>query len=104
MYVRISKGRYRPELHAEVTARLEASAHSLVPAITALPGCRAYYAGSDEASCTMVNVSVWDTLEHAQAMASLAEMGALAKAFTALGVEFERPIVNYPVLWQLPGA
>ena len=49
----------------------------------------------------MVNVSVWDTLEHAQAMSSLAEMSALAQEYMALGVEFERPIANYPILWQL---
>jgi hypothetical protein len=45
---------------------------------------------------------VWDTLENAQAMGSLPEMGALAKEFIGLGVEFERPIVNYPVLWHFP--
>ena len=102
MFVRISKGRYKPELHAEVTARLSESAKSLVPAIKAMPGCMSYYVGSEEASRTMVNVSVWDTLEHAQAMGSLPEMATLAKDFIALGVEFERPIVNYPLLWQMP--
>lgn len=102
MFVRISKGRYKPELHAEVTARLAASSRSLVPAITAMPGCLSYHVGCEEASATMINVSVWDTVEHAQAMGSLPEMAALAREFIALGVEFERPIVNYPVLWQLP--
>ncbi len=102
MIIRISRGRYKPELHTEVTARLQASAKSLVPAIKALPGCISYCVGSEEASSTMVNVSVWDSLEHAQAMGSLPEMGALAKDFIALGVEFERPIINYPSLWQLP--
>jgi hypothetical protein len=29
-------------------------------------------------------------------------MAALAKEFVALGAEFERPIVNYQALWQLP--
>ena len=52
----------------------------------------------------MVNVSVWDTIEHAQSMATLAEMSALAKEFIELGVEFERPITNYPVLWQVRSA
>ena len=104
MFVRISKGRYKPELHAEVTARLDASSRSLIPAIAAMPGCLSYYVGSEEASGTMVNVSVWDTLEHAQAMGSLPEMAALAKEFIALGVEFEHPIINYPVLWRLPEA
>jgi quinol monooxygenase YgiN len=101
--VRISKGRYTSGLHSQVTARLAESSHSLIPAIRALPGCLAYYAGSDEASCTMINVSVWDTMEHAHAMALLPEMAALAKEFVVLGVEFERPIVNYPTLWHLDG-
>jgi quinol monooxygenase YgiN len=104
MFVRISRGQYKPELHAEVTARLEAAAKSLIPAITAMPGCLSYYAGSDSTSNSMVNVSLWDTMEHAQAMGSLPEMAALAKEFIALGVEFERPIVNYAVLWELPRA
>lgn len=103
MVIRISKGRYPAARHTEVTARLEAAADTLIPAIRQLPGCLSYYAGADETTCTMVNVSVWDTLAHAQAMSSLAEMAALAQEFIALGVEFERPIVNYPVLWQLPG-
>lgn len=104
MHVRISRGRYRPELHATVTSRLNASSASLIPAIRALPGCLGYYAGSDETTHSMINVSLWDTLEHAQAMGSLPEMAALAGEFIALGVEFERPIANYPVLWQLPPA
>ena len=102
MIVRISRGTYPPEQHAEVTARLDASARALVPAIQQLPGCISYYAGLEQASSTMVNVSVWDTLEHANAMSTLAPMLALAQQFIELGVEFERPIVNYPVLWRLP--
>ena len=102
MIVRISKGAYPAHRHDEITARLAVSSSSLVPAIRALPGCISYYVGADAASATMVNVSVWDTLEHANAMSSLAPMLALAGEFVALGVEFERPIINYPVLWQLP--
>jgi hypothetical protein len=104
MVVRISKGRYASERHAEVTARLQASAASLLPAIGRMPGCLHYFACTDASTCTMINVSVWDTPEHAQAMGSLPEMAALAGEFIAMGVEFDRPIANYPVLWQLPGA
>jgi quinol monooxygenase YgiN len=75
---------------------------TLIPAIQKLSGCVSYFAATDEASCTMVNVSVWDTFEHAQAMAALPEMGALAKEFIALGAEFERPIINYSALWNIP--
>ena len=102
MFVRISRGRYKPKLHAEVTTRLDRSAATLIPPIRALPGCLSFYAGSDDASNTMINVSVWDSLEHAQAMDSQPEMAALTKEFTALGVEFERPNTNYAVLWSLP--
>lgn len=102
MIVRISKGKCPPARHVEVTTRLEESAVTLVPAIRQLPGCVSFFVGSDGSSSTMVNVSVWDTLEHANAMSSLAPMLALAKEFIALEVEFERPIVNYPVLWQMP--
>ncbi|OJV48562.1 MAG: hypothetical protein BGO36_16945 [Burkholderiales bacterium 68-10] len=102
MFVRISRGSYPPARHAEFTARMAEAGRVLIPAIQRLPGCLSYYAATDEASSTMINVSVWDTLEHAQAMAALPEMAALAKEFVALGTEFERPIVNYQALWRLP--
>ncbi|MGO1073781.1 hypothetical protein [Lysobacter sp. CA199] len=99
--VRISKGTYPAGIHAEVTARMNAASQSLVPAIRRLPGCLGFYVATEESSSTMVNVSIWDALEQAQAMSTLAEMSALAQEFTALGVQFERPIINYPVLWTL---
>jgi quinol monooxygenase YgiN len=102
VFVLISKGTYPPARHAEFTKRMADAGQVLIPAIRRLPGCLSYYAATDAASSTMVNVSFWDTLEHAQAMATLPEMGELAKEFVALGVEFERPIVNYQTLWQLP--
>ena len=49
----------------------------------------------------MVNVSVWESLEAANQMATLPEMLALAGEFIELGVEFERPIVNYASLWEM---
>jgi quinol monooxygenase YgiN len=100
--VRISKGSYPPSRHAEFTARMAEAGKTLIPAIQRLPGCLSYFAATDETSSTMVNVSVWDTLEHAQAMATLPEMAALPREFIALGAEFERPIVNYTSLWQFP--
>jgi quinol monooxygenase YgiN len=102
MYIRVSRGAYAPTLHATVSTRLNTSSEFLVPAIRQLPGCLGYYVGSDAHSNTMVNVSCWDTLEHAEAMSSLAEMTALGKEFAEMGVEFERPIINYEVMWQVP--
>jgi quinol monooxygenase YgiN len=99
--IRISRGSYPISKHTEFTARMAAASTTLVPAIKKLPGCLSYYAATDEASSTMVNVSVWDTLEHAQAMSALPEMTALAKEFVSLGATFERPIINYSALWNL---
>jgi hypothetical protein len=101
MIIRLSRGKYPPTQHDAMAQRLSDSAASLLPAIKGLPGCLSYYAAIDEESCTLVNVSVWDTLAHAQAMATLAPMLALAGEFAALGVEFERPIINYETLWSL---
>jgi quinol monooxygenase YgiN len=81
---------------------MNAASQSLVSAIRVLPGCLSFYVATEESSSTMVNVSVWETLEQAQAMSTLVKMSALAQEFTALGVQFERPIINYPVLWKLP--
>ncbi|QWF16987.1 antibiotic biosynthesis monooxygenase [Lysobacter capsici] len=102
MIVRISKGIYPAGLHAEVTTRMNAASQRLIPAIRKLPGCLGFYVTTEENSSTMVNVGIWETLERAEAMSALAEMTALAQAFIALGVEFERPIINYPVLRKVP--
>ena len=102
MYVRISRASYAAALHPQVGAKLDSSSESLIPALRRLPGCVSFFAGADAVSNTMVNVSVWDTLEHAEALTSLPEMTTLAKEFVQLGVAFERPVVNYEVMWQLP--
>lgn len=99
--VRISRASYPPSSHDEVAARLDASKASLIPAIEKLDGMISYCAGADPASNTMVNVSVWATLDAANQMATLPEMLALAGEFIELGVEFERPIVNYESLWEM---
>ena len=101
MFVRISKGRYPVDRHGEFTRRMTDAGPVLIPAIKRLAGCLSYHAATDEASSTMINVSVWDTLEHAQAMSALPEMAELAREFVALGAEFERPIINYETLWSI---
>ena len=99
--VRISRASYPPSAHEEVAARLDRSKESLIPAIAELDGMISYYVGADPESNTMVNVSVWESLKAANQMATLPEMLALAGEFIELGVEFERPIVNYDSLWEM---
>ncbi|WP_206175271.1 hypothetical protein [Variovorax sp. RKNM96] len=84
-----------------VRDRLAHAQSSLVPAIEALHGCLHFWAGADPASNTMVNISVWATLEDARQMETLAPMLALASEFASLGVQFERPITNYQSLWEI---
>ena len=102
MYVRISRGSFEPAQSDEIDRLLRESADPLIPAIRRLAGNLHYYAGLDRASATMVNVSVWDTLEHAQQMANLPEMRAMAELFRAKGVRFET-IINYETVWELHG-
>jgi hypothetical protein len=99
--VRISRGSFDPAIGERCEELLKDSERSLTPAIRKLKGMQHYYAGIDKASGTMVNVSVWDSIDDARQMDSLAEMAALGKGFAATGVGFERPIINYLTLWVI---
>lgn len=101
MIIRISKGAFPAESFERIRTMLDTAQASLVPAIRALPGCLHYWAAIDPVTNTMVNVSVWTTLDDAKQMDGLAEMKALAGEFIAAGVQFERPITNYNGLWQI---
>jgi hypothetical protein len=98
--VRISKGRFGADKADDVQRLLQESESSLRPAITALPGLVRYYVGLDRSTGTMTNTSVWDSREHAMAMASLKAMLELRSVFEVAGVEFES-ITNHEVLWEL---
>jgi hypothetical protein len=99
--LRLSRGSFPAEKYALVRARLETAQLSLVPAIKAMRGCLHYWAGVDPVSNTMVNISVWASLNDARQMETLAPMLALASEFVNLGVQFERPITNYESLWEI---
>jgi hypothetical protein len=98
--IRVSRGNFDPGRAGDVHRMAHESGAYLIPAIRALPGLIAYYAGvSDDGS--MVHVSIWDSEEHAQQMTSLKEMIVDARqAAGAAGVEFT-PIVNYPIVWHV---
>ena len=99
--VRLSRGRFEVTNYEVVRRRLEEAQRSLIPAIRSLKGCLHYWAGIDPVSNTMVNVSVWASLEAAKQMDTLAPMLALAGEFVSHGVAFERPITNYETLWEI---
>jgi hypothetical protein len=98
--IRLSRGAFPAELYDAIKQKLDQSEAGLAPGIRAMKGCLGYWAGIDRDSGTMVNISVWTTLDDAKQMESFAPMLALGREFTEFGVKFERPIVNYDVLWQ----
>jgi hypothetical protein len=99
--VRISLGRFDADKQDTIRKLLDDSQRTLIPAIRALKGNRAYYVGIDRENNAMTNVSVWDTRGDAEQMASLQPMLDLAKLFVEAGVRFERPITNHETLWTM---
>ncbi|MDH6133131.1 hypothetical protein P3T37_002525 [Kitasatospora sp. MAA4] len=98
--VRVSRGTFDPSRFDEVDAMNTRTSEYLIPAIKRLPGLIHYYAGvSPEGSA--VNISVWESDEHAAQMGQLKEMVVDARGESeAAGVTFA-PIVNYPVNWTI---
>lgn len=98
--VRVAQGFFEPELFPEVEAKLHQGRAALEPALRALSGLRHYYVSIDLLSHSMVNVSVWDSVEAAEQMNILREMLAQRSAFEKMGVVFQ-PIRNYEGLWSV---
>ena len=98
--VRISQGFFEPTLLLSVSTKLQEGRETLEPALSALRGLRHYYVAVDATSSSMVNVSVWESLEAAKQMDTLPEMLAQRDTFGALGVKFQ-PIRNYGGLWSI---
>jgi len=100
MIVRISTGSFPTGALVDVERLLTASRDSLHTAISQLPGLVHYYAGVDRQAGRVVNVSVWDTLEHARAMDDLAPMRAQRPILQAAGVTFDT-ITNNDTVWTI---
>jgi len=60
-----------------------------------------YYVGIDRGHNAISNVSLWDSVESAEQIATFQPMLDLAGTFIALGVRFQRPILNLTSLWEL---
>ena len=98
--VRISKGRFDTTNRAVAERLLAESEKALREAITPLPGLLHYYVGIDRVRGYLTNVSIWDSLEAAHQMDTLAPMLAQRPILEAAGVAFE-VITNHETLWTI---
>jgi hypothetical protein len=98
--VRVSRATFDPRRFAEVDAMNKRTSEYLIPAIKRLPGLIHFYAGVSPKG-SAVQVSVWDSDEHAAQLDHLTQMTVTARGEAeAVGVTFT-PIVNYPVGWTI---
>ena len=72
--------------------------------LQSMPGARSYLAGADPVTGSLINVSLWDTLEDARRMESFRPMHDLALQFAELGAWFERPVMRHATLWRFDTA
>ncbi|MBM3620305.1 MAG: hypothetical protein FJX20_06415 [Alphaproteobacteria bacterium] len=100
--VRVSILRCQPDQFTMFHSMMTEAESVLVPGIRAMNGLISYWAGADEATASLTNVSVWRTLADAKQMDRFQPMLDLGKRFAEKGAMFERPIMNYAALWQIP--
>lgn len=102
--VRVSVIRCAPDKFAELRQLMIDVEQALRPGIESMRGLLAFYAGADEATSSLTNVSIWADLDAAKQLDHFQPMLDAGKEFVAKGAQFERPIMNYTTLWQLPSA
>jgi hypothetical protein len=102
--VRVSIIRCAPEKFTEIRQMMIEADSVLRAGIEAMPGLINFYAGADETTSSLMNVSTWKTLDDAKQLDTFQPMLDLGKTFVQKGATFERPIMNYLTLWQLRGA
>src|SRR5438552_10718612 len=89
-----------PRDRIDEAAEAMRSAEAALIGIKELKGLRAYFAGVDRDRSQLTNVSVWDSVEHAEQMSAFQPMLDLGKRFAAEGATFLRPIPNFQYLWE----
>jgi hypothetical protein len=98
--LRVSRATFDPSRFAEVDAMNMTTSAYLIPAVKRQPGLLHFYSGVSPEG-TIVQVSVWDSVEHSAKLDHLKEMVVDARAEAeAVGVTFT-PIVTFPVNWTI---
>jgi hypothetical protein len=99
--IRVSVIRCDPQDFAELRKMMAEAISVLEPGIRQMRGLIHFYAGEDEAVSSLVNVSMWRTLEEAKQLDTFQPMLDLGKVFVSKGATFERPIMNYASQWEI---
>lgn len=99
--VRVSILRCEPEQFETLKEKMVEAESVLAPGIRRMKGLIAYFAGADEASSSLTNVSIWESESDARQMERFQPMLDLGKSFAEAGARFERPIMNYQRLWTI---
>lgn len=82
--VHVSILRCPPDRFPEVRQMMDEAEPVLRPGIEAMPGFLPFYAGADEATSSLMNVSFWTSLEAAKQLDTFQPMLDLAKPFIPL--------------------
>ena len=98
--VRVSIIRCEPDRFAKLQQLMVDAEKVLRSGIESMQGLIEFYAGADEATSSLINVSVWTDLAAAKQLDTYQPMLDLGKEFIAQGAKFERPIMNHAVLWR----
>src|SRR5215469_13205108 len=99
--VRVSIIRCAPDRFADIRQMMIEADKVLRSGIESMRGLLAFYAGADETTSSLTNVSVWVDLDAAKQLDRFQPMLDAGKPYVAKGATFERPIMNYTTLWQL---
>lgn len=99
--IRISLGTFDAEKTSIIEAKLIESKAILEAGIRAMRGNIGYFAGIDRKNNAMSNVSLWESVEAAEQMTTFKPMLDLAGTFIALGVRFQRAILNCATVWEI---
>ena len=87
MYMRVTRARMDPSRIDDAVRQIS---QDVAAAIRGLPGCPSYTGGADRASGRSINVSTWDTEEHARWSAADA-LGDIPAKLQALGAQVDPP-------------
>jgi len=98
--IRVSNGRFDLARSAEVERAYTASEAALREGIERLPGLVHFYAGIDRETGTVVNASVWSSVDAAKQLNTFQPMLDQKPIMEAVGVRFE-PIANHDVIWEI---